>query len=70
MSFGAELQAFCGNCDFGTRSKGVLGSVGLGSSSQGIIVDTVQKDLTGVPHTSPFKERDGHRQPQARVVAA
>ena len=41
MSFGAELQAFCGNYGFGTRSKTFLGGLDLGSSEQKIIVDTV-----------------------------
>ena len=30
MSFEAELQAFCRNCSFGTRSNGILGGLDLG----------------------------------------
>ena len=41
---GAKIEAFCRNYGFGTRFKGFLGGVGLRSSSQRIIVDTVHFD--------------------------
>ena len=50
LSFGAELQAFCRNLRFWNEVKGFLGGVGLGSSSQRIIVEYgTNFELHGAP---------------------